>query len=173
MIKKVLMASMLIHLNLWAGLIEDGIAQARKHNNVEALELFQKACSEEKTAQGCFFSGQAYAKGTIVEKDVSKAFSFFNESCDLGFTDGCMVMGSAYYYGREVKKDYAKAREIFSVACNQGDATGCFLLGSIYDLGQGVDRDKSKAKKVYSQACEYGSEMGCKYKNQMTQDGIK
>ena len=173
MIKIILAASLLLGANLWAGLIEDGVSKARKGENVEALKLFERACLRESTAQGCFFSGQAYAKGSIVEKDLKKAFDFFSKSCDLGYTDGCMVVGSDYYYGREVKKDYVKAREIFSKACEQGDANGCFLLGSVYDLGQGVPRNIEKAKKLYSEACDYGSEMACKYTKQLSHDGVK
>lgn len=170
MIKTIVAISVALSLNLWAGLIEDGVAQARKNNNVEALKLFEKACLTEATAQGCYFSGQAYAKGTVVKKDVQKAFDFFNKSCDLGFTDGCMIVGSSYYYGQDVEKDYMKAREIFSTACEQGDANGCFLLGSVYDLGHGVKRDVEMANEMYSQACEYGSDMGCKYKKEL---GVK
>ena len=173
MIKMLVMVALFVGVSLSAGLIEDGIAQARKGNNTEALKLFEKSCSDTKTAQGCFYSGQAYTRGTIVTKDIKKAFDFFNKSCKLGYTDGCMVMGSSYFYGRDVKKDYVKAREMFITSCNQGDPTGCFLLGSIYDLGKGIKRDQHEAKKRYSEACEYGSEMGCKYKNELIQSGIK
>jgi TPR repeat protein len=168
MIKKLVRVALFIGVSLWAGLIEDGIAQARKGNNTQALKLFEKACADTKTAQGCFYSGQAYAKGTIVKKDIQKAFDFFNKSCELAYTDGCMVEGSAYYYGRGIKQDYAKAEKILKQACDQGEANGCFLVGSMYDLGQGMDRDATKALEYYSHACDYGSKKGCQYQKQMS-----
>ena len=158
---------LLLGVNIYAGLIEDGIAEAKKGRNVEALKLFEQSCVEIKTAQGCFFSGQAYAKGTIVTKDIDKAFDFFIKSCDLGYTSGCMIVGSSYYYARDVKRDYNKAQKIFKTACKQGDSNGCFLLGSMYDLGQGIKRDVKKAKQLYIKACDYGSKMACKYKQEM------
>lgn len=167
MIKKIIVVMLLLGVNIYAGLIEEGIAEARKGKNVEALKLFEQACIVDKTAQGCFYSGQAYSKGTVVTKDMGKALDFFNKSCDLGYTSGCMIVGSSYYYGRNVKKDYDKAQVIFKIACNQGDANGCFLLGSMYDLGQGIKRDVIKAKQLYIKACDYGSNMACKYKQQM------
>ena len=158
---------LLLGINIYAGLIEDGVSEARKGKNVEALKLFKQACLEQKVAQGCFYSAQAYAKGTVVSKDMAKAFDFFTKSCDIGYTAGCMVVGSSYYYGRNIKKDYLKAQSLFSTACTQGDANGCFLLGSMYDLGQGIQRDVKQAKELYIKACDYGSKMGCKYKQQM------
>ena len=158
---------LLLGVNVYAGLIEDGVAQARKGNNSEALKLFEQSCVASKTAQGCFYAGQAYAKGTVVPKDIGKAFDFFSKSCDLGYPSGCMTLGSAYYYGRDVKKDYDKAQVLFQKACYVGDKNGCFLLGSMYDLGQGIQRDVKKAKELYIKACDYGSKMACKYKKQM------
>jgi len=167
MIKKIVVVVLLLSINIYAGLVEDGVIEAKKGKNIEALKLFELSCLQEKIAQGCFYSGQAYAKGTIVTKDINKAFDFFSKSCDLGYTSGCMIVGSSYYYGRDVKKDYNKAQEMFQTACKQGDANGCFLLGSMYDLGQGIKRDVKKAKQFYINACGYGSEMACKYKQQM------
>jgi TPR repeat protein len=168
MIKKLVIVALFVGVGLSAGLIEEGVAQARKGNNTQALQLFEKSCSTTKIAQGCFYAGQAYAKGTIVKKDVQKAFDFFNKSCKLGYTDGCMVEGSSYYYGRGVEKDYIKAEKILKQACDEGDANGCFLVGSIYDLGQGMSRDITKALKYYSYACDYGSKKGCQYQKQMS-----
>ena len=167
------MVLVFIGVSLSAGMVEDGIAQARKGNNTQALKLFEKACFDTKTAQGCFYSGQAYTRGTIVKKDIKKAFDFFSKSCELGYTDGCMTVGSSYFYGRDVEKDFSKAREMFIKSCEQGNPTGCFLLGSIYDLGKGIKRDVGEAKKRYTQACEYGSKMGCKYKNELSHSGVK
>ena len=158
---------MFVGASLWAGLIENGIEQAKIGNNIQALQLFEKACSKEKMPRGCYYSGQAYEKGTIVKKDITKAFSFYDKSCELGFTDGCMTIGSSYFYGRNVKKDFNKAREMFITSCEQGSPTGCFLLGNMYDLGKGIKRDLHEAKKRYTQACEYGSKMGCKYKKEL------
>ena len=167
MIKKIALAVIFTGVSLSAGLIEDGIEQARKGNNTEALQLFEKACSQTKTAQGCYYSGQAYAKGTIVKKDMKKALSFYTKSCELGYTDGCMSVGSDYFYGRDVEKDLDKARIMFTKACEQGSPNGCFLLGNIYDLGRGIKRDLYKAQKRYTQACKYGSKMGCKYQKEL------
>ena len=158
---------LLLGINIYAGLIEEGVAEARKGKNVEALKLFEQACLEQKVAQGCYYSAQAYAKGTVVSKDMDKAFDFYTKSCDIGYTAGCMVVGSSYYYGRSVKKDYNKAEALFQTACTLGDANGCFLLGSMYDLGQGIKRDVKQAKEFYTKACDYGSKMACKYKQQM------
>ena len=166
MIKTIVTVSILVSV-LFAGLIEDGITQAKKGNNAQALTLFEKACNETKIAQGCYYSAQAYGKGTVVKKDADKSFDYYQKSCDLGYTNACMVVGSAYYYGYGAEKDYAKAEKILQQACNEGDANGCFLTGSMYDLGQGVQRDTTKAREYYTKACDYGSKKGCQYKQQM------
>ena len=166
--KKIMIMVLLMSASLSAGLIEDGITQARKGNNTEALKLFEKSCNETKTAQGCYYSAQAYAKGTVVPKDTMRAFEYYEKSCDLSYTDGCMVVGSAYYYGRGTKQDYAKAEKILGQACEEGDANGCFLVGSMHDLGQGVVRDTKKALSYYTKACNYGSKKACEYQRQMS-----
>jgi len=166
-IKKISIISMVVSV-AFAGLVEDGIVQARQGNNTQALGLFEKACNEMKTAKGCYYSAQAYGKGTVVSKDTDKSFHYYQRACDLGYTDACMIVGSAYYYGLGAKKDYVKAEKILSQACSEGDANGCFLAGSMYDLGQGVQRDTIKALELYTHACDYGSKKGCEYKRQMS-----
>ncbi len=168
MIKKLGMISILTAA-LFAGVIEEGIAQAKKGHNQEALALFEQACNEENLAQGCYYSAQAYGKGTVVAKDTQKSLDYYQKSCDLGYSNACMVVGSAYYYGFGIKKDYTKAEKILTQACNAGDANGCFLVGSMYDLGQGVQRNTQKALKLYTNACKYGSKKGCEYQKQMEQ----
>ncbi len=167
MIKKIGIISILA-TTLFAGLIEEGIAQAKQGHNKKALALFEKSCNEEKLAKGCYYSAQAYGKGTVVAKDTKKSLDYYQKSCDLQYTDACMVVGSAYYYGFGAKKDYLKAKKTLSQACDAGDANGCFLVGYMYDLGQGVARDTQKALKFYTNACNYGSKKGCEYQKQMS-----
>ena len=166
MIKTVVIFLMLVGV-AFAGLVEDGIAEARKGNNTEALKLFEKSCNDTEIARGCYYAAQAYGKGTVVKKDTDKSFKYYQESCDLGYSDACMVVGSAYYYGYGAKQDYIKAEKLLGQACKTGDANGCFLVGSMYDLGQGVARDTTKALEFYKKACNYGSKKGCEYQKQM------
>jgi len=52
------------------------------------LHAMKQAC-DRKVSTACFEFGLLYEKGIGLEKNISKAASFYHKSCEYGYTEGC------------------------------------------------------------------------------------
>lgn len=88
------------------------------------IQTLTQQC-EANNAKACVDLGVAYANGTGVAKDLSKAFSFAKKACDMGWAQACYDVGNYYYYGTGVKKDINAAKNYSKKACSMGYQDGC------------------------------------------------
>ena len=117
-----------------------GLADQRKYNicwaipgdsNVYALPFFQKGC-ELNAKESCTFSGNIFAYGAVVDKDMEKALNYYEKGCELKDGIACNLLGSFYENGENVDKDQKKAFYYYTRACNEGDwAQACETLKEI------------------------------------------
>lgn len=99
----------------------------------KALPFFQKAC-ELNAKESCTFSGNIFAYGAVVDKDMEKALNYYEKGCELKDGIACNLLGSFYENGENVDKDQKKAFYYYTRACNEGDwAQACETLKEISD----------------------------------------
>ena len=125
MIKIIISIGLLLSVNLFADLVDEGLAQYNKGNKKEATELYTKAC-DSGNKHACIKLGLLYASGDGVNQDTRKAKKLFVEACKARYSKGCFNLGVLYKQGADgVKQDTRKAQMAFSRACYIGDQRGC------------------------------------------------
>jgi TPR repeat protein len=108
----------------------------------------------------CNMMGWAYIKGTIVERDESKAFNLFEQACKNGVDQGCMSVADSYDSGYYVMKNVEEARSIRKGLCTKGNNYACDQAG--LDLVRGRIKDEMlEAFDFFKQACERGYLRSC------------
>ncbi len=125
MIKIIMSIGLLLSANLFAGLVDDGLAQYNKGNKKEAIELYTKAC-DGGDMHSCINLGLLYGSGDGVKQDARKAKELFVEACKVRYSKGCFYLGVLYKQGADgVKQNKRRALMAFNRACTIGDQRGC------------------------------------------------
>ena len=122
--KKILAVLLMICVNLYANLNDDGMAEFQKGNYQKASKLFKKAC-DRGNMNGCNNLGFLYANGNGVTQNFQIAKQLYKKACDGGSMDACNSLGILYYKGRGVLKNIRIAKELFKKACYGGNQIGC------------------------------------------------
>ena len=102
----------------------------------ESISILEQNCKAQNTQNGqklaCFILGKAYlkgrgifGKGKGIAQDYKKAFSVFEKSCDLDFSDSCNVVAYLYMRGKGTRQNLTKAKELFGKSCDLGNQGGC------------------------------------------------
>ena len=105
----------------------------------------EKSMKHEKVlySLGCMFK-----EGSIVQKDVTKAFEYFQKAANIGSAASWCNLGIMH----EENKDYPNAMNAYMNAAYKGDAEGSCRLARMYEDGIGVDKDDSMALNWYIKA---------------------
>lgn len=105
--------------------------------------------------------GYCYANGYGVKKDERKAWEYFQESANKGYSPAYVIMGNYYFFGSNtIEQNDRDAAENWQIAANKGNEVGLYKLGLCYKYGIGVKQDEKEslrwltksAKKSYSLA---------------------
>ena len=102
---------------LWRGSCR---AKCREACDCETLEK----CRWESAA-GCYFLGNAHAKGEGAPVDPARALELFERGCEAKIANACFEAGAAYSAGKGVRPNKKRARSYFMKACDQGHSAGC------------------------------------------------
>ena len=86
--KIILLICLLIGVNLFAGLVDDGFRAEQSCNYKKAIKIYTKAC-ENGVASGCNYLGGFYARGEGLKQDYKKANELYTKACDSGNAAGC------------------------------------------------------------------------------------
>ena len=86
--KIVIVLLVLLGVNLYANLTNDGLYEYTKGNRQKASQLFKKAC-DGGDMKGCYNLGFLYANGQGVKQNRQKAKELFGKACDGGDERGC------------------------------------------------------------------------------------
>ncbi len=125
MIKIIIGIGLLLSVNLFAGLLEDGLAQYNSGNKKEAMVLYTKAC-DGGDMHACISLGLLYGSGDGVKQDTRKAKELFVEACKVRYSEGCFYLGVLYKQGSDgVKQNKKRALMAFNRACTIGNQRGC------------------------------------------------
>ncbi|MFA6137697.1 MAG: tetratricopeptide repeat protein [Sulfurimonas sp.] len=125
MIKIIISIVLLLSVNLFAGLVEEGLAQYSSGNKKEAIVLYTKAC-DGGNMHACINLGLLYGSGDGVKQDTKKAKELFVEACKVRYSEGCFYLGILYKQGSDgVKQNKRRAQMAFDRACKIGYQRGC------------------------------------------------
>ncbi|RIB23956.1 kinase-like domain-containing protein [Gigaspora rosea] len=116
--------------------------------------------------------GYSYQNGIGVERDVHKAFNYYQKSANMGNVNGILKLGTLYRCGIGVKKDENKAFIHYQKAAEMGSALGTYFIGLCYKLGIGVEKDEHKAFIYYKKSADMGYADGITMVGQCYQNGI-
>ncbi len=134
---------LLLSINLFADLVDDGLAEYKNGNSELAGEIYTKACadgSHNGSSNGCLNLGILYYTGNGVEKDKIKARKLFAKACKSNSSKGCLNLGLIYNRGDGVKQDQLKAKYLFYKACEAGNMGGCEQYTILEKKGIGISK---------------------------------
>ena len=100
--------------------------------------------------------GEMYEKGRGAERDLKKAFEWYNKAADKGDEKAQYKVGLAYMTGNGVGKNDKRAFEWFKKSADKGYVRSQYYLGSLYENGDGVLEDLDEATKWYKRALAGG-----------------
>jgi len=136
-IKSILLV-LLLSLNLYASLLNDGQKAYNKGNKALAIELYTKAC-KNGSKKGCVKLGLLYYAGDGVKVDIIKAKKLFVKACKQSHPDACYYLGTIYKRGEGgTEKDYKRARTYYGVGCKLGLPKSCQQYNLIREKRQVV-----------------------------------
>ena len=98
----------------------------------------------------------AGSEDPLVEKDLSKAASYFLLGADQGDPEAMYCYGQRLKKGQGVKADVEQAIKYFKDAAEKGHANSMNWLGHIYEKGDGVPADVAEAVRWNTQSAEAG-----------------
>ena len=101
--------------------------------------------------------GFLFTNGWGVNKDESKAFSWYQKAAEQGLDDAQYRLGCCYYYGIGIDTDYSEGANWFKKAAEQGHDEAQEMLGTCYYTGLGVAEDFKEAVKWFRKAAEQGN----------------
>ena len=139
-------------LNSQAKATENPPSEAEVEELIKMLNL----AHEKGDVEAAYYLGQFYANGYLVEKDMAKAFEWFKQAAENGYSDGINNLALCYMYGRGTEKNYEEAVEWLEKAVEADHAEAYYNLGYCYYHGYGVEKDCGVAVKFYTQAAEKG-----------------
>lgn len=117
-------------------------------NPHKALEAVKKGCKNEGEFS-CSILADYYKKGIYIEKNIDKAFSLYQKSCDSNIAFACTNLAELL----ENKHDKNKANNIIDIlqkACDLEDGAGCIFLGFMNERGLEITKDINKAQELYT-----------------------
>ncbi|MFA6191692.1 MAG: tetratricopeptide repeat protein [Sulfurimonas sp.] len=138
MIKIIISIGLLLSVNLFAGLVEEGLVQYNNGNKKEAIELYTKAC-DGGDMHACINLGLQYASGDGIKQDTRKAKGLFVEACKARYSKGCFYLGVLYKQGSDgVKQNKRRAQMAFNRACIIGEQRGCEQFNLLSDMSNNL-----------------------------------
>jgi len=131
----------------------------------DVIEQIQKALSQIPVGEGELHPAEApsrpapgevhyrlgwkYKTGQGAERDLEKAFRWFEKAAGQGHAEAQFETGKCYEFGEGVKEDVSEAVRWFEKAAMQGHAEAQFYLGGLYWFGEGFEKDEEKALNLW------------------------
>lgn len=140
--------------------------QGKPQDNTSAFHLFKdiadtafmatdKAKAKTKTTSNIVYPAavisaivrcaDAYYYGLGVDKDLMKAFEYYQKAATIGNLQAIYKIGTFYEDGNVVTKDEARACQLYQKAAEGGCIEAQSNLGKMYAYGRGVQRNNDLA----------------------------
>jgi len=111
----------------------------------EGMRDPQKISSGPAPGEVHFRLGWKYKTGQGAERDLEKAFHWFEKAAKQGHPEAQFETARCYYFGEGTEEDAAEAAVWFEKAAMQGHVEAPFYLGGLYWFGEDFERDEKKA----------------------------
>jgi TPR repeat protein len=136
--------------------LDSASASIQKHQYHRAFKQLHKLAKQgHPTAQ--HIVGMMYENGIGVEKNLSKAVSYYEKSAMQDFGDAQCTLGRMYQQGNAVVvKDAEKARDWLTKAAERNIPEAEYNLGMMHAKGDGVPQDLAKASQYLQRASAHG-----------------
>ncbi len=117
-------------------------------------ERFKKQVvqAEKGDSDAQYDIGEMYEKGSGVQTDAKKAFTWFEKSAAQGHVKAQFKVAYMYYKGLGVDANIAKAFTLMESPANDGNVRAQFYFGQMYEKGKGVKKDLDEAFTWYSRS---------------------
>jgi len=93
--------------------------------------------------------GWKYKTGQGAERDLEKAFHWFEKAAGQGHAEAQFETARCYYFGEGVPEDLRQAARWFEEAAMLGHGEAQFYLGGLYWFGEGFERNEEKALNLW------------------------
>lgn len=87
----------------------------------QGVRLLEKSVEQHKNMNAAYLLGKLYAKGVLVERNVSKALSYLRMAAEENNPFALYRLGVMYYYGDGVESDREYARTLLSASADLGN----------------------------------------------------
>ncbi|MGC9490523.1 MAG: tetratricopeptide repeat protein [Thermovirgaceae bacterium] len=108
-----------------------------------------EAPSGPAPGEGHYRLGWKYKTGQGAERNLEKAFHWFEKAAMQGHAEAQFETARCYYFGEGVPEDLRQAARWFEEAAMQGHAEAQFYLGGLYWFGEGFERNEEKALNLW------------------------
>lgn len=115
-----------------------------------AEEYLQQAAAGDVAAMSNL--GTCYFRGEGVEKDLTRAVSWYRRSAELGFLPALLNLADCYRKGEGVPKDTREAIRLYETALEKDPCVSAFALGEIYSESDGVEHSIDRAEQYFKMA---------------------
>jgi TPR repeat protein len=115
--------------------------------------------------------GLLYENGQGVQRDLGKAFGWYDMAAGGGDIVAMRSLGNFYSYGQAVPRDYRKARFWYEKAAAAGDTIGLRSLGFLYESTLGGFQNYSKARELLQEAANAGDTIAARGLGFLYQNG--
>lgn len=129
-------------------------------NGKSALDLYRMA-AQNGSAEAFFNVGVYYENGNVVDKDLTKAFSFLMKAATSGIAQAQHRLASLYQQGGGTNQDSVAALAWFQRAASVGYSPSQVALGVMFENGVGLNGPNFEAAAMqYEAAADQGDAVG-------------
>src|SRR6266498_2609460 len=86
-----------------------------------------------------------YENGEGVEKNLEKAFEWYQKAADNGDIEAQFHLANSYYFGKGTEKNLEKAFYWYQKAAENGDINAQINLALSYQYGEGIEKNLERA----------------------------
>lgn len=123
-------------------------------NREEGWEILEE-CAQKKDPYALYIKGYVYNYGINKRINFKKAFKFYKESANLGYSAAQFNLAMMYFEGGDgINPNPTKGFALLEKAADQGHLQSLYLLGSFHFDGMGVEKNRPLSAKLYSKAAE-------------------
>ncbi|RGB30585.1 hypothetical protein C1646_817829 [Rhizophagus diaphanus] len=97
-----------------------------------------------------------YKNGEGIEKNLEKAFHWYQKAAENGHTGAMNNLANGYYNGEGTEKNLEKAFHWYQKAAENGQEHAMFNLAACYRNGEGIEKNLEKAFHWYQKAAKNG-----------------
>ena len=132
------------------------LAQASSARDYREVYRCLSNLAIEGHAESQVLLARLYDEGLGVEKNLEKAFQWYEKSFENGHSEGALAVGWFYEKGEIVDRDLQEAMKMYEFSAAAGNVSAQYNIGVMFAKGRGVQQDYKKAKLWYERAARNG-----------------